>query len=437
MLKKLFGALALTLFICNVPAVAQKSLVDDHIDSLAASTHVVNIDGGAKIQANEVRDRILTFYYDQFRNSQDPAAPYFLFMSKEKDLLMGIGGKVAFRGWYDWGGAMPTTAFLPFTIPIPANPTDMRHFDTTPAGTALFFRVLGHSDTFGEYQAYIEANFKGYESRGFHLKKAYVMWRDFTLGYAATTFSDEMAQVPMVDAGGPANKGDRTQVLFRYMPRVSKHVLVAASVETPSVSMAVDGVHTAQCSNYLPDAAAFVQYDWGHQNSQHVRLSGIVRSLPYRNLVAGTNHTKAGWGVQLSSVSHPARPLTLYVNASYGAGYAGMGGDIAVGNYDLIADPEAPGTMYAPRSMGWSLGLQYNLSHNLFVCLMGSQSRFLPSKGIDPREYKYGWLGAFTVYYNPIPRVTVGGEFDFGKRQNFSRQHRYARRINLTASVSF
>lgn len=120
----------------------------------------------------------------------------------------------------------------------------------------------------------------------------------------------------------------------------------------------------------------------GVRNSQHIRLSALYRSLPYRDLVAGKNYNPAGWGIQLSSVSHPVDAITLYATASYGAGYAGMGGDLVIGRYDLLPDASVDGKMYAPRSFGWNVGVQYNIRHNLFVSVMGSQTRFPVATGL-------------------------------------------------------
>ena len=121
---------------------------------------------------DSVRAIIQAFYDDQFRHSQDPEAPYFMFLSKDATLAAGMGGCVRMRGYFDWDGAQPTPALAPYLIPIDRDPANMRHFGTTPAGSTLFLRVIGRSKKFGVCQMYIEANFNGYSSRDFHLTKA-------------------------------------------------------------------------------------------------------------------------------------------------------------------------------------------------------------------------------------------------------------------------
>lgn len=418
-----------------------RNLTEVQKDSLAASTKIITLDGSV-VKAvpaidDDVKDKIGAFLYDQFRNAQDPGAPYFMFMSKDTGLIMGIGGVIRMRGWYDWGGAVPARAFIPYTIPIPKDRADMNRINATPAGTALFFRLIGENRLFGSYQGYIEAGFSGYDNVGFKLKKAYVMWRDFTVGYAPSTFTDPAAESPILDSGSASNKMDHTTVLFRYMPRLARHVLAAVSVENPDPAVSSDGVETKARNAYIPDFAAFVQYDWGYKNSQHVRLSGIVRSLPYRDLLTQKNYNKTGWGVQLSSVFNPIESLTVYATTNYGAGYAGMGGDLLNGSYDLVADPYQHGRLYAPRAFGWNVGVQYNFRPNLYSSVMVSEQRYLPSKPVSPDEFKYGMMGLVNVVWNPVPRVQIGAEIDLGKRMNFSGERGYGRRATLVAQLQF
>lgn len=434
--KKVIASVALLCVGISSPA-ATKSPVDMQRDSVIASHRVVWLDGneGPKANSDSIKETIEMFYFDQFRHFQDPDAPYFLFMSKDASLAMGIGGCVRMRGWYDWGGAQPTSVFSPYLIPIDRNPAKMRRFDTSPAGTCLFFRVIGRNKTLGYYQLYIEANFNGYETRDFRIKKAYAMVNDFTIGYASSTFSDPAAVPPTVDANGPNNKIGPTAVLVRWMPTFRERYSIGISVETPSTQVDVDNIMTTKADSWMPDFAALAQYEW--RRGEHVRLSGIARTLSYRDLKAARNHNIVGWGVMLSSVARPWAPLTTYASVSYGKGYGSTGGDLQVGNYDLAGDPERPGRMYAPASYGWNIGLQYNFKPNLFTTVTASQTRYLPKNGIDGNEYKYGLFFAANVFWNLTPRMQVGAEIDLGKRQNFDGRHEWGHRAGALAMFSF
>lgn len=433
-------AAVLAVSLSSVALSDANSLVDKQIDTLLTNHKIVFIDGkpadpATQAYVDSVRRKISEFYYDQFRAFSDPAAPYFLFLSKDASLAMGMGGAVRMRGYYDWGGAMPASAFAPYLIPMHPSPASMRHLGSTPAGTCLYFRVIGRNKLLGDYQLYIEGNFSGYEVRDFKIKKAYAIVNDFTIGYASSTFSDPAALPPIVDAQGPNNKIAPTSILVRYMPVVRDKWVFAVSAEMPSSAVDADKIATEAVDDWMPDFAAFAQYQWAR--GQHVRLSGVARTLSYRDIAAAANHNIVGWGVQLSSVAHPAAPLTTYATVNYGRGYAGLGSDLIMGRYDLVGDPERPGRMYAPASFGWCLGVQYNFRPNLFASVSASETHYLPQHSVAPGEYKRGFFGAVNVYWNPTPRIQLAAELDLGMRRNFDGEHRYARRANLMCMFSF
>ena len=163
------------------------SMVDAQKEALLNDHKIIYIDGrpenpNSKQHQDSIRDLVENFFYDQFQSFSDPAAPYFLFMGRDAELAMGIGGCVRIRGWYDFDAAIPANSFTPYLIPMVKDPANNSKLGATPAGSTLFFRVIGKNKTFGNYQLYIEANFNGYGGTDFHLKKAYAHINNVTLG---------------------------------------------------------------------------------------------------------------------------------------------------------------------------------------------------------------------------------------------------------------
>lgn len=440
-------AFAAVLLPCAVAA-SSKALTDQHVDSLVATTRIVNLEdtpgenrviklgdgytGDARIDS--LTRLVRAFYYDNFRHSQDPETPNFMFMSKSANMMMGIGGVVRMRAWEDFGGAIPGNGFMPYLIPIPANPAERTKFGCTPSGTALFFQMVGRMQKF-TYRLYVEGNFNGYEGRGFHLKKAYATVGDWTVGLANSTFSDPAALAPTVDAQGATNKLSSTEVLVRYMPTFGKRWSMGVSLENPSQKISVVEGESQRISSCMPDFAACVQYGWA--DGEHVRLSAIVRALPWRDLVEGRNRQVCGWGMQLSSVAHPHPAVTTYLTFNFGQGYAGITNDLLAGNYDLLPDVDVPGKLYAPRSMGYCAGVQYNFTHSLFASASFSQTMLRPRQPLGPDAYDNGWCLNANLFWNIITRLQVAAEFDLGRRQNVDGAHRYGRRVGALVQFSF
>lgn len=416
------------------------SMVDRQKDSLLNDHKIVYIDGKPETMTqahnDSIRNVVETFVYDQFQSFYDPAAPYFLFMSRDASLAMGIGGCVRIRGWYDIDAAIPANSFTPYLIPMVKDPANNSKLGATPAGSTLFFRVIGKNKTLGNYQLYIEGNFNGYGGVDFHLKKAYAQVNNVTLGYAPSTFSDPAALPPAVDANGPSNKISPTSVLVRWMNTYRKRWTVAGSVELPhnaAITTVPGKIGTA--SQRVPDFAAFLQYAWG--KSEHVRLAGLLRTLPYENIETKERHSKLGWGIQLSSVVHPIYPMTIYAIVNCGEGHESTTGDLQVGNYDLVPEYSNSTHMYAPFAIGWCLGVQYNFMPNLFASVSYSDSRYFPREPRKAAEYRFGNIIAANVFWNLTPRIQTGLEFDTGVRRNWDGQQRRADRLGIMAQFSF
>lgn len=392
-------------------------------------------DDANRAPQDSVETMIQNFYVDQYRHFQDPLAPYFLLMSKDAKLAMGIGGAIRMRGWYDFDGAVPVNGFVPYMIPVPSDPSLRRRLGATPDGSAIFMRVIGRNRTLGDIVGYIQCNFQG-DGHTLKLKKAYVQIKGFTIGYAPSTFQDPDAEAPTIDGAGQNGKTGVTRILVRWDHSFKKSPWsMGASLEMPSSQVDADGVRTKEINDWFPDVAAFGQYNWAHNS--HLRLTGLLRVLPYRDLVSAKNKNRIGWGVQLSGVAYPTNRLALYLEANTGQGYLSNMGDLSIGNYDLVASGSTPGELYAPFAMGLNFGAKFNFLPNLYAGLALAEARYFPRYEVKGSEYKYGLYGAVNLFYEPTPRLQVGIEYLIGSRHNFDREHASANRIDALFQFSF
>ncbi|MDE6653193.1 MAG: hypothetical protein K2K37_02245 [Muribaculaceae bacterium] len=407
-----------------------------HIEDLKHSQRLVFYgDDSVKVRQDSIRSLIDRFYVDQYRHFQDPEAPYFLLLSKDATLAMGIGGAVRMRGFLDFDGSVPYSGFIPYTMPVPENPAMRRRLDATPSGTALFFRIIGTNKTLGNFSAFIQGSFDGGTGREFKIKKSYVTINDVTIGYTTSSFSDIAANPPVIDAQGPNGQVNNTSVLVQWRHPI-KRWTIAASVEFPQSYIMADNKTTAALKDYVPDVVAYGQYGWAG-GAGHVRLSGLMRWLPYRNLISGTNHSKPGYGVQLSGVIPVDYNWTVYAEAVGGNGCESYINDFMVTSLDLMPDPETPGKMYAPWCYGLTAGVRYYFLPNLFASVSGSKAYLKPKAGESAEQYKYGLYGVANVIWNMSPRLQVGAEYLMGKRENYNGESGSAKRINLLFQFSF
>lgn len=406
-------------------------------DKEIQSTKIIGIPDTVSSEVKQKAIRLVeNFYYDQFRNFQDPRVPYFMFMSKNADLAMGVGGVVRMRGWFDWGGSVPVNGFSPYFIPIPKNPLSERRLGATPSGTAIYLSILAKKDWLGSLKAYIEANFNGYDGVGFKLKKAYATVNDVTIGYAESTFSDPASQAPTIDGAGSNGKVSRTNVLVRYLHTFKDRWSVAGSFEFPKSSVSVDDKFTAKCSDYVPDIAAMGQYQW-EGGMSHVRLAGLYRLLTYRDIAAAKNHNVSAWALMLSAKAQVINPLTLYASVSIGEGHSSYQSEFAAMPVDLVPEKDNPARLFAPFAYGITAGVKYNFLYNLYACLSLGRMEYRPKNHIDDSQYKSGMYGALNLFWDMSPRLQVGVEYLIGERRNFNGEHASANRVDALFQFSF
>lgn len=412
----------------NTPVEIQKQkLLDNH--------RLIALNGDTP-DSSAMRERIAQFYNDQFRHAQDPRAPYFMLMSRNGNMAMGIGGMVKVIGAYDWDGSIDGLGFAPYSIPIPRNPEGNTAFQASPAKSALFFTVFGNDKRFGDYKIYIETKFSKGNNYSFGLGKAYATVGDWTLGYANTTFCDPGAQPSTIDTDGPDSEVDYSTVLLRYMHTFRQGITLAVSAESPDSQVPASSL-CSSTKDFMPDIAAFAQYSWA--SGQHIRLSGIARGLRYRDLVSETNHKQIGWGLHLSTAFRPVAPLTIYAAGITGRGIGSIVNDLQDGENDLLPYSDRPGRMYAPQSYGWYAAAQYNFTPSLFSTIIFSQQRILPESGSDygGDQYKYGLYATANIFWDITPRCQVGAEYNMGRRCNIDGTARNGYRISLLAQLSF
>ena len=179
----------------------------------------------------------------------------------------------------------------------------------------------------------------------------------------------------------------------------------------------------------------FGQYNWGH--GEHARLSGIMRSIPYRNLVTGERKTVVGWGIQASTVFYPFNRLALYGMVSTGKGYESYMADMSIGAYDLVTDNTTPGRLYAPLALGLNFGLKYNFTPSVYACAALGRVGYYPDYKVEGTDYRYGLYGAFNIFWDMSPRLQVGAEYLIGSRHNFNGEHNHANRVDFLFQFSF
>ena len=367
----------------------------------------------------------------------DPSAPRFLFFDRKGKVALGIGGYIKGTMQYDFGGAIDDGAsFTTYDIPVPNNPAQREQFFANANHSTIFLQLVGRSEKFGYYQVYARTQFTGGGSTGYglQLKQAYLKVGYVTAGLANSTFVDGGAGTPGIDDQGPAGEMSRKNVLVRYVPRFSDHFSGGIGVEMPSVTETLSE-STQKINQRVPDIPVYVQYEWGGGNS-HIRLSGLLRNLSYRDLATQKNRFATGWAVQLSGMAKLTRNFLVYCQGAYGHGYGAYINDLGGQGYDLVYSSEN-GKMKAPAMSNYEFGARYDFTSSLFATLSYSEARTYKQWQLPADSYRSGRYLGVNAFYNIVPDLTVGVQYLYGRRKNYSGETGRANRIMAMLQYNF
>lgn len=367
---------------------------------------------------------------------EDPAAPRFLFLDKKGEVALGIGGYLKAVGMYDFDGAVDNNDYITNLIPVHNDPAQRQRFGATAANSTIFLKLVTSPTKVGRVIVYIQTNFTGDNGGyGLKLKQAYVSVGHVTLGKARSTFADGPAMAPTVDDQGPSGQVTAKNMLVRYTTSDYKGFSAAISAELPSVTY-TNALSTKTISQRVPDIPIYLQYAWDKDNS-HIRLSGILRQLSYRDLVDNKNRFETGWGIQLSAVANIVGGLGFFGHYTYGKGIGTYINDLSGENYDLIPSANRDGRLHAPGSAGWTAGLQYTFSDNFFVSASYSRAQLYNTAGMTSDTYRYGQYIAANAFYNVWGDLRIGLEYLHGTRKDISGLSGKSNRIDAALQYSF
>lgn len=370
----------------------------------------------------------------------DPVAPKFIFASRNKNLLLGIGGYVRLRASYDFRGVCNSDDFHTFDISVPNAGNPSQELRMNAGSSRLFMRLIANTKRLGRLVAYIESDFLG-DNRAFRLRQATISFLGLTFGQTLTTFADASAYAPSLDQNGGIVALNQRNPMIRYQGAFGKHFGFAVSAELPPFSGTYQENITAKATAQMPDIPFYLQYNW---SKSHLRLSGIFRDLPYKDVLHSSYHRAFGIGGKFSGkiVFNPTVETVFY--ASYGKGISTYSLDLSGAGVDILPDYTNPGRMFAPRTAVYYGGLRINFMKKLYSGISYSYLRlytdreFRMNEAFDAAEfYNYAQSATASLIWDFLPSATVGIEYLWGRRTNFDGSYGHANRIYTSIRYNF
>jgi hypothetical protein len=262
----------------------------------------------------------------------------------------------------------------------------------------------------------------------FRLRHAYGELGQFGAGQTWSPFMDIGVFPNTIEYWGPNGMVFFRNVQVRWMPIRSKKGGVTIAVERPGAS-GDQGIYAGhiELQNIRPrfnfpdlSGNARIERDWGY-----LQLAGIVRKIGW--IDTGANPVNlggsvVGWGVNVTSNLNLSKKNLAKLAFVYGNGIENYMNDAPV---DVGIEHNPPGSRIPIKGVALPvLGVVSFLDHTWneqFTSSIGySMVDIQNSNAQLPSDYHQGHYAIANLLYHPLPKVMIGGEFQFGRRVNFS-----------------
>jgi hypothetical protein len=263
----------------------------------------------------------------------------------------------------------------------------------------------------------------------FRLRHAYGELGQFGAGQTWSPFMDIDVFPNSLEYWGPNGMVFFRNLQFRWMPIRSDRTRLTFAVERPGAS-ADGGVYSdrIELQNIKPKFD-MPDFSWEARMIRHwgyVELAGIFRKISWVDLNRSPTQNLSGdafgWGLNLSSNLKFGKKDTGRFQVVYGDGIENYMNDapVDIGVKNNFGNPVTPIKGVALPVLGAVSFLDHNWSDRFSTAIGYSMLNIENSDAQKPSDFHQGHYALGNLLYHPVPSATIGAEFQFGRRVNFS-----------------
>jgi DcaP outer membrane protein len=267
----------------------------------------------------------------------------------------------------------------------------------------------------------------------FRLRHAWGEYGQFGGGQTESTFMDIDVFPNVLDYWGPNGMVFFRNVQLRWTPWSRENSNAMISLERPGASsdggIYADRIELQNIAPRFrfPDLSGHVRL--GNKRG-HIQVAGIVRDIKWDDLLPNDQFNLdghvVGWGAHVSSNINIKKDV-VRLSAIYGKGVENYMNDapIDVGLVNNLSNRITPILGTALPVLGVVSYLDHVWSDKFTSSIGYSMVKITNSDGQLPSDFKRGQYGSANLLYSPVKNVLMGGEFQWGRRSNFSDGYKY------------
>jgi glutaminase A len=262
----------------------------------------------------------------------------------------------------------------------------------------------------------------------FRLRHAWGELGAFGAGQYWSPFTDPDAFPNSLEYWGPTGLAWYRNVQVRWTPIRDDHSSLMIALERPGAS-GDQGVYADRIELQgikarfpLPDFSAAYKYSekWGY-----VRVAAQLRKIKWDDTLNDNldlSGDATGWGFNFSSNLNAGKNDVIRMAVVVGEGIENSMNDspIDIGIQKNLQDPLRPVIGKPLPIVGTSIFLDHKWNDQFTTAIGYSRQDIDNTDGQAPNAFKAGQYFLGNVLYTPVPNVMVGGEYQWGRRENFS-----------------
>jgi DcaP outer membrane protein len=262
----------------------------------------------------------------------------------------------------------------------------------------------------------------------FRLRHAWGELGQFGAGQYWSPFTDVDAFPNSLEYWGPTGLAWFRNVQLRWTPISDDHSTFIVALERPGASgdagVYADRVELQNVKPRfpLPDfTAAFkATRGWGY-----ARLAGQIRAIRWDDVLDDQfdlSGSATGWGLNASSNINAGKNDVLRLALVVGEGIQNAMNDspIDIGVQNNPGNPRTPVVGKPLPIVAISLFVDHKWSDRFTSAVGYSRQDIDNTDAQAPNAFKVGQYALGNLLYTPVPNVMFGGEFQWGRRENFS-----------------
>ena len=350
------------------------------------------------------------------------------------DAALRIGGYVKASVVNSFDPLAITDRFIVGSIPVDDIDTGVEAESSLTASQSRLNFDLREPTKVGLLRAFIEGDFEG-DGDTFRLRHAFGQWNRVLAGKTWSAFVDAQATPEEVDFEGLNGRINVRQAQVRVMPHIGREFEFQLSLEDPNPQ-----IDNGEGVSRVPDLIASARFQL--REALHFKVAAMVRQIRGQwDGDPGNTQKDTAWGLTLSGKFD--FPLfddrdSILFQFSGGNGLGRYVNDLkSVGSFDGRFDP-VTGELelidvlagYISAQHWWGETLRSNFTHRLRGCRLFGCGR-------SERLSAHRAVASTNMFWSPTPRIDLGGEFLWGKRENQDGNDGDATQVQFAAKYRF